>query len=926
MGFFARWMVRHPILCLAANVAITVVLGYFALGIRIDSSLSTVLPAGDPQIEYYAKVRETFGSDDVAMVGVRAENIFAPATITKIARVTNAIARVKGVQSVISITNAKDIAEDVINQPPLLPHIPPSAAEVETLKKKLKAIPLYGKNLVAEDFKGVAINVFLENLTDVQYYDLGIDHQISAILEAAQGPETFYFTGASHLSQSALELMRRDLRLFTPIALVLVLISFGLSFWSVRGVVLPAASVLMALSWTLGVMVLVHKPITLGTFVLPPLLLVVGSSYAIHVMARYYEQVDAGAPREELVVRAFERVWIPLTISAFTTAVGFASLMVNRITAIWDLGVFAVVGIVCVAFTSLTLIPAALQLLPVEGRTRRSGKTSPWLSDALTRLGKRDYVFRTPILWGSLAIATAAVVGSVFIRVDSNFLYYFKPTSPVRHDNEMINQTIAGSNPFYLVIEGNEAGVMKRWEVLKQVKELQSFLLTIPGITSSLSLVDYLELFEAGLAPKGEEEVSLDEQGNPLPAGEKEKSFWEDPAKLPGLLKFIENNAKGVVKSVVTPDYRSASILVRTNLTGSREIEETLAKIRSYVSQQFPRKLSVTATGNLVLLTGTASDIVAGQIKSLSMALAVIFIVMAMMFLSLKVGLLAILPNVLPILVFFGVMGWSGIFLNLGTSLIAAIALGIAVDSTVHYMSRLNVELKGAVDQVSALVGTLRIVGAPIIYATIALFFGFLTFSLSSFVPIQQFGVLTSVTMLAALVANLVLLPGVLATTKIITVWDLLAVKLGKDPARTIPLFAGLRPAQARIVVLMGEIKRFAPGESIIRRGEAGDEMYVIMQGTVDVLAGAGAERRKIAQHKRGDVFGEMAFVRRHVRSADVVAVEPVELLAVNERFLQRIQFRYPRIASKVFLNLTRIVSDRLQRMTDQFVSARAAS
>jgi uncharacterized protein len=922
---FARWMVRHPKLCLVTNLAVTLVLGLFALRIRVESSLSSVLPAGDPQIEYYAKVRETFGSDDVAMVGMRAENIFAPSTITKIARLTDAIAKVKGVQSVISITNAPDLAEDVINKPRLLPHIPPSAAEVETLKKKLKAIPLYGKNLVAEDFKGVAINVFLQNLTDVQYYDLGIDRRIGEILQAEQGPETFYFTGAAHLTQSALELMRRDLGLFTPIALVLVLVAFGLSFWSVRGVMLPAVSVLMALSWTLGVMVLAHKPITLGTFVLPPLLLVIGSSYAIHVMARYYEQIDAGAPREEVVVRAFERVWLPLAISALTNIIGFGSLMVNRITAIWDLGLFAVVGIVFLVITSLTFIPPALELLPVERRTRRSGKTSPMLSDALTRLGKRDYVFRVPILWVSAAVALVALVGSVFIRVDSNFLYYFKPTSPIRYDNETINQTIAGSNPFYLVVEGDEAGVMKRWEVLKQLKEFQSFLLTLPGITSSLSLVDYLELFEAGLAPKGQEEVSLDEQGNPLPAEEKEKSFWQEPKNLPGLLQFVENNAKGVVKSVVTSDYRSGSILVRTKLSGSREIEETLARIRSYVSQQFPPKLKVTATGNLVLLTGTASDIVAGQIKSLSIALGVIFIVMSMMFLSLKVGLLAILPNVLPILIFFGVMGWSGIFLNLGTSLIAAIALGIAVDSTIHYMSRLNLELKGAVDQVSALVGTLRIVGAPIIYATVALFLGFLTFAFSSFVPIQQFGVLTGITMTTALVANLVLLPGVLATTKIITVWDLLAVKIGEDPARTIPLFAGLRPAQARIVVLMGEIKRFAPGEPIIRRGEAGDEMYVIMQGTVDVLAGTGAERRKIAQHKRGDVFGEMAFVRRHVRSADVVAVEPVEVLAVNERFLQRIQLRYPRIASKVFLNLTRIVSDRLHRMTDQFVAVRTA-
>jgi predicted RND superfamily exporter protein len=923
---FARWMVRRPIWCLAANGALTVLLGWFALGIRVESSLSSVLPAGDPQIEYYAKVRETFGSDDVGVVGVRADDIFAASTMTKIARVTEAIAKVKGVQTVLSITNAPDIAEDVVNHPPLLPHIPPSKTELDTLKAKLKAIPLYGKNLVAEDFKGAAINVFFKNLTDVEYYDLGVDRNIRKILDAEQGLESFYFTGAAHLTQAALELMRRDLQVFTPIALVLVLIAFGVSFLSLRGVVLPAVSVLMAVSWTLGVMVLGHKSITLGTFVLPPLLLVVGSSYAIHVMARYYEQVDAGAPREELVVRAFERVWQPLIISALTTVVGFGSLMVNRITAIWDLGLFAVIGIVFLTITSLTVIPPALELMPLEQRTRRSGKISPMLSDALTRLGKRDFIFRDPILWISGALAAVALIGSYFIQVDSNFLYYFKPTSPIRSDNEIINQTIAGSNPFYLVVEGNEAGVMKRWEVLKQVKELQNFLLTLPGITSSLSLVDYLELFEAGLTPKGAEDVSLDEQGNPLPPEEKPKSFWEEPKNLAGLLQFVQNNAKDVVKSVVTSDYRSGSILVRTKLTGSREIEATLQGIRDYVEQQFPPKLKVTPTGNLVLLTGTASDIVAGQIKSLSLALGVIFVVMSLMFLSLKVGLLAILPNALPILIFFGVMGWFGIFLNLGTSLIAAIALGIAVDSTIHYMSRLNLELKGAVDQVSALVGTLRIVGAPIIYATVALFLGFLTFAFSSFVPIQQFGVLSGVTMATALVTNLVLLPALLATTKIITVWDLLAVKIGEDPARTIPLFAGLRPAQARIVVLMGEIKHFDPGEPIIRTGEIGDEMYVIISGGVDVIAGTGAERRRIAQHKRGDVFGEMGLVRRHERTADVIAAEPVELLAVNERFLQRIQFRYPRIASKVFLNLTRIVSDRLQRMTEQYVAVQTSA
>jgi len=189
-------------------------------------------------------------------------------------------------------------------------------------------------------------------------------------------------------------------------------------------------------------------------------------------------------------------------------------------------------------------------------------------------------------------------------------------------------------------------------------------------------------------------------------------------------------------------------------------------------------------------------------------------------------------------------------------------------------------------------------------------------------VPIQNFGVLTGATLLTSLGTNLVLLPALLATSKIITLWDLVSVKLGRDPARTIPLFAGLRPGQARIAVLMGQIKRFAAGEYIVRQGEQGDEMYVIIQGSARVLAGEGEQRKSLMEMRRGDVFGEMALVRGNVRSADVLAAEAVEALAVDESFLRRLQLRYPRIAAKVFLNLTRILSDRLQRMTEQYLRA----
>src|SRR5437773_1971826 len=744
MDSFARWLARHPLAVVVANVVVTAVLGFYALQLRIESSLESMLPAGDPKVEYYAQTRAVFGSDDVAVVGVRARDIFAPSTIEKIARVTDEIAKVDGVEHVLSITNAVDPAADVLHPPRLLPRIPPEPEEVEALKKKLVATPLYGKNLVADDFTGAAINVFFKNLNDEQYLDLGIDRKITDILAARRGPEELFYTGAAHVKQATVDLLRRDLVRFTPLALGLVLVVLWFSFRTLRGVVLPVLTFGGALVWTLGIIVLAGKTITLGTFVLPPLLLVVGSSYAIHVMARYYEQVAAGAPPDEIVVRAFARVWLPLTISAVTTVIGFGSLMVNRITAIWDLGLFAVVGVVCLTVACLTYLPASLQLMPTRLRSARAGKISPALSENLRRLGERAFAKRREILWGAAALA----------------------------------------------------------------------------------LVDYLEVLEAGFNKQAEGgDLVIDEQGNLVPAAAP-KPFWQDPKSLGPLLDTMMKSPE-TFKSVVTKDFSRASILVRTNLSGSRRIEDTLDAIRQYVAARFPAQIPVTLTGTLVLLTGTTSDIVAGQIKSLTLALG--------------------------------------------------------------------------------------------------LFFGFLTFALSGFVPIKNFGILAGVTMATALGANLVLLPALLATTKIITLWDLLGVKLGDDPARTIPLFAGLRPSQARIVVLMGELKHFLPGEAIVRTGERGDEMYVIIEGTTEVLAGDGSGRQRINQLRRGDVFGEMGLVRRAERTADVVAAGAVDVLALDERFLRRIQNRYPRIASKVFLNLTRILSDHLQRTTERFVAARSA-
>jgi hypothetical protein len=212
-------------------------------------------------------------------------------------------------------------------------------------------------------------------------------------------------------------------------------------------------------------------------------------------------------------------------------------------------------------------------------------------------------------------------------------------------------------------------------------------------------------------------------------------------------------------------------------------------------------------------------------------------------------------------------------------------------------------------------------VGKPALYASVILVLGFLVLCLSTFVPIQEFGLLSATTIAVALAGEIMLLPALLTTARIITLWDLLYLKLGKDPHKTIGIFANLRPSQAKIVALMGELRSFPRGQAIVRQGEMGNEMFVIVNGRAEARVNSAGQNRRVAEFGRGDVFGEMGLIRHHERTTDVIATEDTEVMAMDERFLSRVQRRYPRIATKIFLNLAKILSDRLQTETQRVTS-----
>lgn len=912
--------VNKPWFVLAVIFVLTCFFGYHARHIRLDGSVERLLPENDPDNQYYADVRKLFGNDEVGVIAVVADNIYASEVLQKIQRLTKEIEKVDGVASVLSLSNAVDPVVDVTDPPLIMPQIPTTPTAAAALQAKLADRPIYLKNLVAADGRASAINIFFAEMNSDEFMHRGIDDAILNIVarenttaEHEQRSERLYYTGLPHFKVYSAKVMQRDLMRFVPLMLLFIVLVLFFCFRSLRGVLLPTLTVIVSLIWTLGIMVLMGGALSLGSIALPPLVLVVGVAYSLHVVAEYYELARPDRSRKEVLLETLQTINAPALMAALTTVLGFFSQALNPIVSIREMGIYSSLGITLAFLFSLTLVPALLALLRLP--SRRLDTFAPGLSTKLRQLTGAVIQRRSVIITICTLVTLFAATQIPRIQVNSDFQSFFRPSDPIRQATDVVSRQLAGAMAFNVVIDGTTHDIMKQWDTLRRIRTLQEEIDRLPGVDKTVSFVDYCLLIDRGVQEGGGSlEVSPD--GEVVePSGETsgpKTTFLDNSDQLKGVMQLLTGRPKSFAL-VVNPQFSRTNILVRTSLSRSNDIAATVEKIQTLAAEILPPELKAHPTGSIILLTKTTGDIVSGQVQSLTLTAVVIFLLMAAMFLSARVGIIAMIPNLFPIVIFFGLMGVTGVALNFGTNIIASIALGLAVDDTLHLMYRLSSEVRSTDKEGEALMETLSTVGKPALYYSLLLVLGFLTLGTSNFVPIQEFGLLSAATIVIGVIGELLLLPALLATTRIITVWDLLNLKLGNDPHKTIQLFAGLRPLQARIVTLMGELKKFPKGQHVIRTGDKGDEMYLLLSGVADVIINPTTQAKRVRTLQRGDVLGEMALIGDHVRTADVVATDDVEVLAVNDRFLSRMQKRYPRIGAKIFLNLAKILSTRLQ-------------
>ncbi len=578
--------------------------------------------------------------------------------------------------------------------------------------------------------------------------------------------------------------------------------------------------------------------------------------------------------------------------------VGFGSLALNKIDMIREFALFSCFGLFSILLMAMTLLPALLSLLRLP--RAKPHKKKYFVEKVLNLL--TDFIIRRT--WAAYAllgvIAAVAVIGIMRIEIQTAVIEFFKEDHELRVNFDDVSETLSGAYPFNVVMISDEPGYFKEPEVLKKVEELQEYLETLEDIDKTISIADYIKT------------ANMTDKVNPLfqAVPKTREGVEEIIGKMPELFESI----LGQVRTSVTDDYSAINIICRTSFSGTKNFLKAEKKVHEYCRKNFSRDLTIEVTGLPLVIAHSADAIATGQVKSLSLAFICVFVIMTLLFMSVKVGIVAMIPNMVPVSLNFAVMGLFGIPLSSATSLIASIALGIAVDDTIHFLAKYNTEFKKDWNKERAIRATMLTVGQPIIFTSLTLGLSFTVMMLSGFQPTVLFGVLMVITMSTALVGDLVVLPALLLKTELVTVWDFVALKLGDMPRQRIPLFEGFSKWQVKKLIVAGKLERIPEGAVVFNEGDLGDTMYAIVSGGVDVVKG----EEKLTDLSVGEIFGEMGIVRHKERTATIRTNRPTELLHINDATLRRVQKRFPRTATKFYNNLTKILCERLDLTTQK--------
>ena len=742
---YLGFVIGRPVWVLVGVAVITAWFVWYLPKLSFKTTVYDLIIESLPEAQAYREFRDLFGSDEIIRLVVQGDDILKPETFAEVTRLSETCSGIPGVRRVISLPEVRKTVD---------PRAQWSLARFATM---LSPVDLFQRNLISENHQTTIITMVLGDDADKGAVLRAVDTLIHRSGESLR----LYQIGIPQVSEALAHYSRQDFLRLTPVTLAVIALLLVVLFRSIHCFFLPLACVSLAMIWTFGCMAWSGVSVSMLTIIVPVILIAVGTAYCLHICSEYLNQAGLRPDSRTACRETFSRMALPVALAVLTTIIGIGSLMINRIAAIKEFACFACFGIASLMTIAMTFLPAMLVLLPLSRSGGRgvSRTLSRLFDQLLSRIILLNLNYQKQCLTVFGGTAAICIVGLFFIRVETNPVSFFKSNTPVSRHFHAIYRQMSGSFPVHVVMGGPTEDYFESPSNVAELTRLQSFLESLPGVDKTVSFADYLKLVNYAYN-------QFDPQYYALP---------EDAYEM----RLLINNFKSLLgndllRGFMSPDMRQANILLLTHIASSRQFLGTKAAIFEHVRKEFDRDLTWQVTGLGMVIAASSHLITIGQVKSLSISLVLIFGIMVALFVSSKVGLIAVIPNLFPILVNFGLMGLLGIPLSVATSLIASVAIGLAVDDTIHYLVRYNSEFKKDLDKDRAMRESMLAVGRPIIFTSLTIGLGFSVLLFSHFQPTAIFGLLMVITTVSALVGDLILLPTLMLHVELVTAWDLL--------------------------------------------------------------------------------------------------------------------------------------------------------
>jgi len=741
-----RLVTARPGWVIAVVLLVTAALAPFISRLRIEANLTRILPVDDPGRKTTSIVDREFGGSDIVAVIVEAGDIFQPVTLyalDTLAAQFAALPGVNGVQSLTTLQDVKGVGDDVVVSR-IIDSVPADSAGVAALREQVLSDSRYRGVLVSEDGSSALLLVRVSPEADQEKVVRDIDR----VIDGSPLKPGISLTGPPAQMKYVRDWMVADLLVLLPLVVLVLVLVLSVIFRSWYGVLLPLGAVLIALIWTMGLVGLFGQPLTLALVVLPTVLVSVGSAYGIHIVERWRAERSQGRDSRAAAGAAVGNTGLPVFLAMATTAAGFASNVFMRIAPIRAFAIFASVGVILSFILALTFVPAVL-CLGVKGRSAGSGqeKHTGRRSRLLAAWGGWVSRHRWPVLAAAALLTLACLVMARRVHPETDFTSYFKPGSMPARAARTVSERFGGGQQFEFVLEGD----IQDPAVLARMERFEQGLKQVPHITQTFSIVGVLRATNKAFNGGRPEFDRLPETREAI-------------AQYLLLLSF---SGSDFLADFLTTDSRLARITAKFDRQESREIGLAMVRINKLMGECFESgdgpAVTASVGGMPMALYALHQSIQQNQLWSIIIALVAVFLLVAVLFRSVPLGLAAMLPMVFTLSLAFGVMGLLGIQVDLVTAMLGAIAVGIGIDYSCHLIARHREEARAGAEGEELIRRTLGAVGPPILANALAVGLGFAVLAFASLVIIQRFGILIAVTMLFSSIGALVLLPAVLS-------------------------------------------------------------------------------------------------------------------------------------------------------------------